>query len=71
MRLIYKVLYQELKDEIPVRERTKCAYVEADSVREVRSSLNEKKFNIEYIHVLDEAHLEYEKQSETFKVENA
>ncbi len=71
MRVIYKVLYQELKDEIPVRERTKSAYVEADSIREVRSSLNEKQYNIEYIHVLDEAHLEYEKQSETFKVENA
>ncbi|WP_042223929.1 DNA-dependent RNA polymerase subunit epsilon [Oceanobacillus manasiensis] len=69
--MIYKVLYQELKDEIPVRERTKSAYVEADSIREVRSSLNEKQYNIEYIHVLDEAHLEYEKQSETFKVENA
>ncbi|MFD2628236.1 DNA-dependent RNA polymerase subunit epsilon [Oceanobacillus kapialis] len=69
--MIYKVLYQELRDEIPVRERTKSAYVEADSMREVRSRLSEKKYNIEYIHVLDEAHLEYEKQSESFKLENA
>jgi DNA-dependent RNA polymerase auxiliary subunit epsilon len=68
--LIFKVLYQELKDEIPVRERTKAAYVEADTIREVRKKINERNVNIEYIHALNEAHLEYEKQSEDFAVEN-
>lgn len=68
--MIYKVLYQEIADEIPVRERTKSLYIEADSVREVRQKLNDRNYNIEFIQELDEAHLNYEKQSETFELEN-
>ncbi|MFD1849200.1 DNA-dependent RNA polymerase subunit epsilon [Oceanobacillus bengalensis] len=68
--MIFKVLYQELSGEIPVRERTKSMYIEADSVREVRDILADRKVNIELIQQLDEKHLEYEKQSEDFKVEN-
>ncbi|GAB3068283.1 DNA-dependent RNA polymerase subunit epsilon [Virgibacillus ainsalahensis] len=68
--MIYKVLFQELPNEIPVRERTKSMFVEAESEREVRKKLNDKEYNIEYIHALDEAHLNYEKQSEDFTVEN-
>ncbi|GGN58421.1 DNA-dependent RNA polymerase subunit epsilon [Oceanobacillus indicireducens] len=67
--MIYKVLYQELEDEAPVRERTQSLYIEADSVREVRKKLQDRKYNVEYIQELDEAHLEYEKQSDDFKVE--
>ncbi|WP_085992525.1 DNA-dependent RNA polymerase subunit epsilon [Oceanobacillus senegalensis] len=71
--MIFKILYQEIPDEIPVRERTKCLYVEAETVREVRQVLIDKGYNIniEYIQQLDSAHLDYEKQSEKFKVENA
>ncbi|APC48774.1 DNA-dependent RNA polymerase subunit epsilon [Virgibacillus halodenitrificans] len=68
--MIFKVLYQELPGEIPVRERTLSTYVEAESVREVRSKLSDRNYNIEYVHELDKAHLEYEKQSEHFKLEN-
>lgn len=68
--MIFKVLYQELKDEIPVRERTKAFYVEADTIREVREKIKDQNVNIEYIHALNEAHLAYEKQSENFTVEN-
>ncbi|WP_163970800.1 DNA-dependent RNA polymerase subunit epsilon [Oceanobacillus halotolerans] len=70
--MIYKVLYQELPDEIPVRERTKSLYVEADSVKEVRQKLGRQnyKINIEFIQPLDTAHLDYEKQAEHFTVEN-
>ncbi|MCM3739879.1 DNA-directed RNA polymerase subunit epsilon [Oceanobacillus luteolus] len=68
--MIYKVLYQELEDEVPVRERTQSLYIEADSVREVRNKLKDRNYNIEYIQELDEAHLNYEKQSEKFKLEN-
>ena len=68
--MIYKVLYQELADEAPVRERTQSLYIEADSVREVREKLQDRNYNVEYIQELDEAHLEYEKQSDNFKVEN-
>ncbi|OZU90466.1 hypothetical protein CIL03_04780 [Virgibacillus indicus] len=69
--MIFKVLYQENRNEVPVRERTNSVYVEADSVREVRKKISDREYNIEYIHELDEAHLEYEKQSDHFEMENA
>lgn len=68
--MVFKVLYQALAGEIPVRERTQVLYVEADSEREVRSKLKDREINIEFIHELDEAHLNYEKQSSDFKLEN-
>lgn len=70
--MIFKILYQELPDEVPVRERTKSMYVEANSEREVRQKLVDRKYNInvEFIQALDEAHLNFEKQSQNFTVEN-
>ena len=68
--MIYKVLYQNNLEEAPVRERTKSVYLEAGSVREARKKINERGYNIEYIQALDEAHLNYEEQSEEFAVEN-
>ncbi|MFB1051579.1 DNA-dependent RNA polymerase subunit epsilon [Paraliobacillus sp. JSM ZJ581] len=69
--MIYKVLYQTIPNEIPVRERTTSVYYEADSERQVRKALAAKNVNIEFIQPLDGAHLAYEKQSENFTVENA
>jgi len=68
--MIFKVLYQDLQNEAPVRERTKSIYVEADSIREVREKLSDRNYNIEFIQELDKAHLTYEKQAENFIVEN-
>ncbi|ALX47336.1 DNA-dependent RNA polymerase subunit epsilon [Lentibacillus amyloliquefaciens] len=70
--MIFKVLYQELPEEIPVRERTNSLYVEADSERKVRQKLADRNYNIniEYIQKLDDAHLAYEKQSDQFEVES-
>ncbi|ASF39251.1 DNA-dependent RNA polymerase subunit epsilon [Halobacillus halophilus] len=68
--MIYKVLYQELAKEVPVRERTQAMYVEAETERRVREKLANKGFNIEYIQVLNEDHLAYEQQSEDYQVEN-
>ncbi|CDQ19907.1 DNA-dependent RNA polymerase auxiliary subunit epsilon [Halobacillus karajensis] len=68
--MIFKVLYQEQASEVPVRERTESLYVEAETERQVREKLKNEGFNIEYIQVLDEDHLEYEKQSENYKVES-
>lgn len=68
--MIFKVLYQDLQNEAPVRERTMSIYVEAETVREVREKLKDRNYNIEFIQPLDSAHLTYEKQSENFKVEN-
>lgn len=68
--MIFKVLYQESPTEVPVRERTESLFLEAASEREARKKLADRKINIEYIHPLDEAQLEYEKRSEDFKVED-
>ncbi|MCA0969445.1 DNA-dependent RNA polymerase auxiliary subunit epsilon family protein [Halobacillus litoralis] len=68
--MIFKVLYQEHKEEVPVRERTQAMYVEAEKEREVRKKLAEKGINIEFIQVLNEDHLAYEQQSEDYAVEN-
>ncbi|MFC4556956.1 DNA-dependent RNA polymerase subunit epsilon [Virgibacillus kekensis] len=69
--MIYKVFYQEQRGEVPVRERTQSLYIEADSEKEVRNKLFDRNYNIEFIHPLNEAHLNYEKQSDHFKLENA
>ncbi|WP_407268154.1 DNA-dependent RNA polymerase subunit epsilon [Radiobacillus sp. PE A8.2] len=67
--MIYKVLYQEIPNEIPVRERTKSLYIEAVSERKVRKALSDRNINIEFIQQLDEAHLNYEQNAEDFEVE--
>lgn len=68
--MIFKVLYQDSLDVAPVRERTKSLYVEAVSEREVREKLADQHINIEFIQLLDEVHLAYEKKSEDFKIES-
>ncbi|MEC5258221.1 DNA-dependent RNA polymerase subunit epsilon [Bacillus amyloliquefaciens] len=66
--MIYKVFYQEKAEEVPVREKTDSLYIEGVSERDVRTKLKDKKFNIEFVQPVDGAFLEYEKQSENFKV---
>ncbi|MDU0813021.1 hypothetical protein CHH79_02000 [Bacillus siamensis] len=66
--MIYKVFYQEKADEVPVRENTDSLYIEGVSERDVRTKLKDKKYNIEFVQPVDGAFLEYEKQSENFKV---
>ncbi|MDL4841322.1 DNA-dependent RNA polymerase subunit epsilon [Aquibacillus rhizosphaerae] len=69
--MIFKVLYQEIPNEVPVRERTKSLYYEATNERQVRTQLADRKLNIEFIQPLNDAHLQYEQESEDFVVENA
>jgi DNA-dependent RNA polymerase auxiliary subunit epsilon len=69
IKMIYKVYYQENALEVPVRENTKSLYVEAESERDVRSILKDRKYNIELIQLLEGNHLEYEQASLNFKVE--
>ncbi|AME05458.1 DNA-directed RNA polymerase subunit epsilon [Bacillus siamensis] len=66
--MIYKVFYQKKADEVPVREKTDSLYIEGVSERDVRTKLKDKKYNIEFVQPVDGAFLEYEKQSENFKV---
>lgn len=64
--MIFKVIYQENKQIVPVRENSKSLYIEADSVVDVRRKLSHKQYNIEFIQALSDAHLEYEKQNPNF-----
>ncbi len=64
--MIFKVLYQETLLDIPVREKTKVIYMEADSGRTVRRKLEDRRYNIELIQELSGNHLEYEKKSDFF-----
>ncbi|HET6871867.1 MAG TPA: DNA-directed RNA polymerase subunit epsilon [Sporolactobacillaceae bacterium] len=67
--MIYKVLYQKSKVEVPVRENTHTMFVEAESEREVRKKLAGREINIEFIHLIEGPYLEYEMQTENFEVE--
>lgn len=69
--MIFKVLYQDLPGEVPVRERTKSLYIEAETERKARKNLADRNINIEFIQVLDGEHLQYEQQSEIYKLEKA
>ncbi|QUW21742.1 DNA-dependent RNA polymerase auxiliary subunit epsilon family protein [Sporosarcina sp. Marseille-Q4063] len=67
--MIYKIYYQENVLEVPVRENTKSMYIEADSEKTVREILKGRNFNIEYIQLLEGEHLEFEKASPHFELE--
>ena len=67
--MIYKVLYHENMLEVPVRENTKSLYIEASSEREVRFALKDRKYNIEFVQLLEDNHLSYEQASANYKVE--
>ncbi len=66
--MIFKVYYQENITEVPVRENTKTLYIEAESEKDVRTKLNNRGFNIEYVQAVKGAFLTYEQKSEHFKV---
>ncbi|MFB5660749.1 DNA-dependent RNA polymerase subunit epsilon [Alteribacillus sp. HJP-4] len=67
--MIYKVFYQKNFMEVPVRENTDSILIEADSEKEVRRHLADKKYNIEFIQQVSDEQLAFEKQSEDFKLE--
>ncbi|WP_440706530.1 DNA-dependent RNA polymerase subunit epsilon [Heyndrickxia oleronia] len=66
--MIYKVYYQENKNEVPVRENTDAIYVEASSEREVRKSLKNRQINIEFVQLLKGSYLEYEKNHVNYEI---
>ncbi|RYL95451.1 DUF1447 family protein [Sporolactobacillus sp. THM7-4] len=67
--MVFKVLYQKSRKEVPVRENTQTLYLEAEDVREVRRKLADKPYNVEFIQPLTGKFLEYEKQFTEFKLE--
>ncbi|EUJ40668.1 DNA-dependent RNA polymerase subunit epsilon [Brochothrix campestris] len=60
--MIYKVFYQENMIETPLRENTKSLMIEASSVEDVRKKLTNRGFNIEFIELMRDAQIAYEKK---------
>ena len=70
--MIYKVFYQESKDRSPRREQTKALYLDIDASSELEGRIIARKrieentsYNVEFIELLSDKHLEYEKEFET------
>jgi len=73
--MIYKVFYQETKDRSPRRENTKAMYVDIDDNNELTGRIKARKlieektsYNIEFIELLSDKHLEYEKEKGVFEL---
>lgn len=73
--MIYKVFYQETKDRSPRRENTRSLYLEVEADNELEGRIKARKlveentdYNIEFIELLSDKHLEYEKESGAFEL---
>ena len=67
--MTFKIYFQPDQKMTPRRENTKSIYVEADSEAAARQMVEQNtEYNIEYVELLDEKALDYEKQSPDFKL---
>ncbi|HGA2470027.1 TPA: DNA-dependent RNA polymerase subunit epsilon [Streptococcus agalactiae] len=73
--MIYKVFYQETKERNPRREQTKTLHITIDAANELEGRIAARKlveentaYNIEFIELLSDKHLEYEKETGVFEL---
>ena len=74
--MIYKVFYQETKDRSPRRETTRSLYLDIDASSELEGRIisrelvekNRPEFNVEYIELLSDKLLDYEKETGAFEI---
>ena len=74
--MIYKVFYQETKDRSPCRETTRSLYLDIDANSELEGRIiarelvekNRPEFNVEYIELLSDKLLDYEKETGAFEI---
>ncbi|MGT2923829.1 DNA-dependent RNA polymerase subunit epsilon [Streptococcus caviae] len=73
--MIYKVFYQETQDRSPRREQTKALYLDVDANDELEGRIKARQiveektaYNIEFIELLSDRHLEYEKETGAFEL---
>ena len=74
--MIYKVFYQETKDCSPRRETTRSLYLDIDASSELEGRIiarelvekNRPEFNVEYIELLSDKLLDYEKETGAFEI---
>lgn len=67
--MIYKVFYQENMIETPLRENTKSLMIKASSIEDVRKKLTNHGYNIEFIEMMRDAQIAFEKNDPDFKLE--
>ena len=74
--MIYKVFYQETKDRSTRRETTRSLYLDIDANSELEGRIiarelvekNRPEFNVEYIELLSDKLLDYEKETGAFEI---
>ena len=74
--MIYKVFYQETKDRSTRRETTRSLYLDIDASSELEGRIiarelvekNRPEFNVEYIELLSDKLLDYEKETGSFEI---
>ena len=73
--MIYKVFYQETKDRSPRRENTRSLYLEVEANNELEGRIKARKlveentdYNIEFIELLSDKLLDYEKETGAFEI---
>lgn len=73
--MIYKIFYQERKDHSPKRENTNTLYLDVEANSELEGRILARKlieektdYNIEFIELLSDKHLEYEKETGVFEL---
>ena len=73
--MIYKVFYQETKERNHSRETTHALYLDIDEKNELEGRIEARRlveentsYNIEFITLLSDQHLEYEKESDAFEI---
>lgn len=73
--MIYKVFYQETKDQSPRRESTKSLYLNIDATDELDGRIKARRlvedntyYNVEFIELLSDKHLDYEKETGVFEL---
>ena len=74
--MIYKVFYQETKGRSPRRETTRSLYLDIDANSELEGRIiarelvekNRPEFNVEYIELLSDKLLDYEKETGAFEI---
>ncbi|ACG61661.1 TPA: DNA-dependent RNA polymerase auxiliary subunit epsilon family protein [Streptococcus equi subsp. zooepidemicus] len=71
--MIYKVFYQETKERSPRRENTQALYLDIDAASELEGRIKARKmveehtdYNVEFIELLSDKHLDYEKETGVF-----
>ncbi|CAX00452.1 TPA: DNA-dependent RNA polymerase auxiliary subunit epsilon family protein [Streptococcus equi subsp. zooepidemicus] len=73
--MIYKVFYQETKERSPRRENTQALYLDIDAASELEGRIKARKmveehtdYNVEFIELLSDKHLDYEKETGVFEL---